>query len=349
MKLLIDSADPKEIERFIHLGIISGVTTNPTFMQRTGFKSDIEMIKGIQSLFGAFDGNDIELHVEAIGETVTEIVKNAQRIKESIASTTNIIFKIPFSRIGVEACSKLHKGGTPVSLHLVESVNQALIAANAGAEYVCILVGRMEDEGGVDGVSIVDKIIKAFRSCDIQTKVMVSSVRHPIHVSNSFIIGADAITIPPKIFETIFYHPTTERGLRLFWEHYLSSFPISQVGFNKELIVNPEDSLSTALQKTINQKSSAVIIANKGELVGIFTMGDLKRLIASEEYPQPNTPISAIAPNIEPKTILSTDPVSKAKELMLKYNIEQLVVLDGETHHVVGLLQMKDLVLLGVL
>jgi|TARA_Y100000590_G_scaffold15147_1_gene18221 transaldolase len=210
MKILIDTLDLKEIKKYSDMGIISGVTTNPTFSKRFGMEDDIDTIKQVSDALGGKG----DIYIEAFGHTMREIEDNAHRISNG-SSYKNIIFKIPFTESGVEATSNLSKIGYKTNLHLIYSVTQALIAEQAGATYICPLVGRMDDVGN-DGVENVIKMKKCYDTNSVTTKIMGSSIRNVNHVIELYKVGIDAITIPPEILEKMFYHPLTDSGFKTF-------------------------------------------------------------------------------------------------------------------------------------
>ena len=212
MKILIDTLDVKEIKKYSDMGIISGVTTNPTFSKRFGMKDDIDTIKQVSD---AIAGKG-DIFIEALGHTEREIEDNAHRISNG-SSYKNIIFKIPFTESGVKATSNLSKIGYKTNLHLIYSVTQALIAEQSGATYICPLVGRMDDIGN-DGIENVTKMKKCYDKNLVETKIMGSSIRNVKHVAELYRVGIDSITIPPKILEQMFYHPLTTSGFETFVE-----------------------------------------------------------------------------------------------------------------------------------
>ena len=212
MKILIDTLDVKEIKKYSDMGVISGVTTNPPFSKRFGMKDDIDTIKQVSDAVGGKG----DIFIEAFGHTDREIEDNAHRISNG-SSYKNIIFKIPFTEAGVKATSNLSKIGYKTNLHLIYSVTQALISEQAGATYICPLVGRMDDIGN-DGIENITKMKKCYDTNSVTTKIMGSSIRNVNHVVELYRVGIDSITIPPKILEQMFYHPLTTSGFETFVE-----------------------------------------------------------------------------------------------------------------------------------
>jgi|TARA_B110000977_G_scaffold201355_1_gene295539 transaldolase len=210
VKILIDTLDLKEIKKYSQFGILSGVTTNPTFSKRFGMSDDIDTINQTSEALGGVG----EVHVEAFGESSAEIEDNANSISER-SEYNNLIFKVPFTESGVEATSKLSKKGFKINLHLIYSVNQALLSETVGATYICPLIGRKDDIGD-DGIANIKKIKDCFDSNSVSTKIMGSSVRYPKHIIELYEIGVDIVTVPPKVLEKMFYHPLTTDGFDTF-------------------------------------------------------------------------------------------------------------------------------------
>tara|TARA_R100001509_G_C4848599_1_gene209244 strand:+ start:474 stop:1130 length:657 start_codon:yes stop_codon:yes gene_type:complete len=210
MKILIDTLDLNEIKKYSELGIISGTTTNPTFSKRFGMKDDLDTIKQVAE---AQDGVG-EIYIEAFGDTADEIEDNAWRISEG-SDYKDLIFKIPFTEAGVCATSKLSKSRFRINLHLVFSLSQSLIAEQVGAEFICPLIGRMDDDG-MNGLEVVKEIKKSYDTNKVKTKIMGSSIRNMNHVNELIKIGVDYVTIPPKILDKMFYHKLTDEGFQTF-------------------------------------------------------------------------------------------------------------------------------------
>ena len=201
MKIFIDTLDLKAIKKYHDMGILAGVTTNPTMQKKFGFKDDLDMVLKLREVIG-----DGEIHVEAFGRTAAEILKNSDRI---LSTGKNLVFKIPFSEVGVYAVHRLNRMGYKTSMHLVYSLSQAIITSVVGATYICALAGRLDDVGQSSMETIAQMI-------GLGPKVMVSSVRHPTHVMTAKLIGADSVTIPPDVLALMFDHPLTERGINTF-------------------------------------------------------------------------------------------------------------------------------------
>jgi len=201
MEIFIDTLDLDIIKKYHDMGILTGVTTNPTMQKEFGFKDDLDMVLKLREVIG-----DGEIHIEAFGRTADEILKNSDRI---LSTGKNLVFKIPFSEAGVYAVHHLTKMGYKTSMHLVYSLSQAIIASVVEPTYICTLAGRLDDIGHKSMEPIAQMV-------GLGPKVMVSSVRHPQHVIMAKQIEADAVTIPPGVLELMFDHPLTKRGINIF-------------------------------------------------------------------------------------------------------------------------------------
>jgi len=212
MRLFLDSSDLNEIEKFSDLGLISGVTTNPTHLVKYGIKDDLDFVKRVRII-----NSNLEIHTEAFGLTEKEIVSEVDRIKDGkYVREYNLVYKIPFSLEGLKV---IKRRDIRTNIHLVYSVNQAILAAVAGATYICILVGRGSDVG-YNMIKLIEDIKEAYEKNKIPTKIMFSSVRSPKHVERAFRLGVDVVTIPTKVLEKMFDNAMTERGILAFKNDY---------------------------------------------------------------------------------------------------------------------------------
>lgn len=332
MKIFLDTLDLDLIKKYSDIGILSGITTNPTFAKRFGMHDDLDMITKVRKALGKG-----EIHVEALGETAREIIKNAQYLATK-SRDRNLVFKIPFGEEGIQATKTLIKNKKKTNLHLIYSLNQALLAASIGSTYICPLVGRLDDVGH-DAMSNIRDIKEAYKLNSEKTLIMVSSVRHPQHVSRAYLTGVDAITIPPNVLEQMFYHPLTDKGIYTFKEDIQVIKPISDKKINKTLIVDEKDSLNQCLSLMVSQKSGAVAVCSRKKLLGIFTAGDLKRLVGKGKKYNLNDPISKFMTK-SPITIDINETVQKAREVFQNFHIDQLVVVDNGS--VLGILDIKE-------
>ncbi|RJQ30915.1 MAG: fructose-6-phosphate aldolase [Actinobacteria bacterium] len=218
MELFIDTANIEEIKEANSLGIISGVTTNPSLCQKEGrdFKASIKEICGIVSG---------PVSAEAVSMKCDEIVKEAE-VLAKIAP--NVVVKIPIFEDGLAATSKLAKKGIKVNMTLIFSTNQAILAAKAGAAFVSPFVGRLDDIGQ-DGVDLVADIVSIYKDYGINTKVISASIRNPMHVTASARVGADIATVPFNVLKAMVKHPLTDIGI----EKFLSDWQVLQTVTSK--------------------------------------------------------------------------------------------------------------------
>lgn len=205
MKIFIDTANIDEIKRANEWGVIDGVTTNPTLVAKEGkdFKSIIDQILSI------VDG---PISVEVISTDSEGMVKEALEMSKW---SENIVIKIPMIPEGLKAVKILNEKGVKTNVTLVFSVNQAILAAKAGATYVSPFIGRLDDIGH-DGMQIIRDLVQIYKLYDFKTEIIVASVRHPLHVIESAKIGAHVATIPFGVIEKMFKHPLTDIGLEKF-------------------------------------------------------------------------------------------------------------------------------------
>lgn len=210
MKFFIDTANIQEIKEASRLGLIDGVTTNPTLVAKEG-RSFEELIREI---CGIVDG---PVSVEGVS---TEAEGMIQEARELAKIHKNIVVKIPLTTEGLKATKILSSEGIKVNMTLVFSPVQALMAAKAGAAYVSPFVGRLDDVSHV-GMDLVDQILTIYGNYDFETEVIVASIRNPLHVLDAALMGADIATIPFKVIEQLAKHPLTDVGIDRFlrdWE-----------------------------------------------------------------------------------------------------------------------------------
>ncbi|MBI5124588.1 MAG: fructose-6-phosphate aldolase [Candidatus Omnitrophica bacterium] len=205
MKLFIDTANINEIREANSLGIIDGVTTNPTLIAREG-RSFLEVVKEICSIV------DGPISAEAVSLKSDAIMKEALSLSRI---HKNIVVKIPLTAEGLKAAKVLAKEGVRTNLTLCFSANQALLAAKAGATYISPFIGRLDDIGQV-GMDLVRDIKTIFTNYSFKTQVIVASIRNPIHVLEAAKIGADIATVPYNILMALVKHPLTDIGIERF-------------------------------------------------------------------------------------------------------------------------------------
>jgi transaldolase len=209
MKFFLDTANVEAIKQAVEWGVCDGVTTNPTLLSKE--KGEFEEI--IKEICSAVNG---PVSVEAVGRTREEMVKEA---KTYSSWAKNIVIKIPMTKEGLKAVSRLKKEGIKTNVTLVFSANQALLAAKAGAAYVSPFIGRLDDIGHC-GMDVVRETVSIFRTHNIKTEVIVASIRHPLHVAEAAQTGAEIATIPFDVLEKMLKHPLTDAGIKKFLEDW---------------------------------------------------------------------------------------------------------------------------------
>ncbi len=213
MHFFLDSADIEEIRKAAGWGVIDGVTTNPSLVAKSGGRDFHGLIREIASLVeGPVSAEVTSLDPEGM-------VAEGRALA---AVAPNVAVKIPMGRDGMTACSQLTREGIAVNVTLVFSPQQALLAAAAGAAYVSPFVGRLDDIGE-DGIGLVGDIVELFDIHNITTEIIAASIRHPRHVAEAALAGADIATVPLAVLEKCFDHPLTESGIKKFladWEEF---------------------------------------------------------------------------------------------------------------------------------
>jgi TalC/MipB family fructose-6-phosphate aldolase len=276
MELYLDSANLKEIEEGFKLGFLNGLTTTPTFMQREGITDIDGMIVKLSKMVPV-------LQIEALGDTAEDVLKEAQRQLALGLDPTKTVFKIPVSLEGVRACKLLRNEGLLVNVHLVYTLQQAYMAMQAGATYVCPLVGRLQDQGH-DALDLVSQIVDAVDHYGYDTKVMFSSVRTLEHVRNALNLGVHTITVPLKIMKQLTENHFTTVGTDQFIrDTRLMTVKVKEAINSVNPIVSADTNLADAIVKMTEYGFGAITIVHAdGSLKGVFTDGDLRRKIQTE-------------------------------------------------------------------
>lgn len=206
MKIFLDTADTQTIRELSEMGLVDGITTNPTLIAKTGRRFD-EVIKEICTLIGG------PVNAEITSTAAEGILEEAHRIRQWGDQT---VIKIPMNREGLKAVWRLSEEGIPTTVTLIFSVPQAILAAKAGARYLCPFVGRLDDISS-EGTSLlydITAVLNQYPEWDCE--VMAASIRHPLHVVEAARAGVDIITIPPKVIDQMLIHPLTDKGIAQF-------------------------------------------------------------------------------------------------------------------------------------
>ena len=217
MKFFLDTANVDEIRKANDMGIICGVTTNPSLIAKEG-RVFSEVVAEIASIVnGPISGEVLPTTVTADGMIV--------EAKQIAKIHPNMVIKIPMTDQGLIACRKLTQLGIKVNMTLIFSVNQALLAARAGAAYVSPFIGRLDDISQ-DGMDLIRDIAKIFKQYNIKSEIIAASIRNPLHATECALAGADIATVPYKVIQQMIKHPLTDIGIEKFKADYMKVFSI---------------------------------------------------------------------------------------------------------------------------
>ncbi|MBD3329986.1 fructose-6-phosphate aldolase [Candidatus Peregrinibacteria bacterium] len=212
MQFYLDTADIKDIKKYSSWGIIDGVTTNPSLIA----KEKIKLETRIKEIAEIVDG---PISCEVISEDSEGMLTEARKFA---TWHPNIYIKIPMTAEGLKAVKILNEEGINTNVTLIFSLPQAIMAAKAGATLISPFVGRLDDIS-FDGMQLIEEIVTAFNNYKFDTKVLVASIRHPRHVNEAALIGADIVTLPPNVFDKLIAHPLSDIGIQKFLEDYKAS------------------------------------------------------------------------------------------------------------------------------
>lgn len=334
MELYLDSANLKEIKQAFKLGFLNGLTTTPTFMQREGIADIDATIVELSKIVPV-------LQIEALGNTAEEILAEAQRQLDLGLDINKTVFKIPVSLEGVRACNLLRKKGMLVNVHLVYTVQQAYMAMQAGATYVCPLVGRLQDQGH-DALALVEQCVNAVNRYNYPTKVMFSSVRHSEHVRNAINIGVHTITVPYKVMTALTENNLTSVGT----DQFIRDTRLMTVRVKDAIkSINPVADAGLALKDAIVKMTeygfgSVAVVGGDGSLKGIFTDSDLRRLLQSGGQGALDKKLGDVC-HANPLTIDGNALLNEAAQVFKQTAVDTLLVV--ENGKPVGMLDIQDL------
>ncbi|MCE9617421.1 MAG: fructose-6-phosphate aldolase [Nitrosarchaeum sp.] len=207
MKIFLDTANLESIRKFNDMGLLDGITTNPSLMSKEGGNP-----KDIMEEITKIIKGDVSL--EVVSTEYSGMIEEGKRLRQY---GKNVVVKVPMTPDGLKACKHLTSEGIPVNVTLIFSPNQALLAAKSGAKYISPFIGRLDDIGK-DGMNLIRDIKKIFDNYkdDFKTQILVASIRHPIHVVDAAKIGAHVVTLPPAVLDKMLQHPLTDIGLDNF-------------------------------------------------------------------------------------------------------------------------------------
>lgn len=217
MKIFLDTANLESIRKFNDMGLLDGITTNPSLMSKEGGNPKDGMAEITKIIQG-------DVSLEVLSTDYSGMVEEGRKLRNY---GKNVVVKVPMTPDGLKACKILTSENIPVNVTLILSSNQAVLAAKAGAKYVSPFIGRLDDIGH-DGMQLIKEIKTIFSNYDFKTQILVASVRHPLHVIEAAKIGADVVTLPPAVLDKMLGHPLTEIGLKNFladWEKLKKANP----------------------------------------------------------------------------------------------------------------------------
>ncbi len=212
MKIFLDTANIEQIRNGMKLGLVDGVTTNPTLISKENAKFEERIVEICEAVKGPVSAEVI----------ATDFDNMLSQARELASLNEHVVVKIPMTPDGIRAVKALSEEGIKTNVTLIFSSLQGLLAAKAGATYVSPFVGRLDDVGN-DGMQLVAELSEIFGNYGFATEIIVASVRHPIHVLQAAMIGADIVTIPYEVLLRLFNHPLTDNGLKRFqndWQEY---------------------------------------------------------------------------------------------------------------------------------
>lgn len=205
MEFFLDTADIKEIETGLEWGMVDGITTNPSLIAKMG----LPYLKTVQEIARLVPG---PVSGEVLATDFDGMMEQGRRLS---GLAENVVVKVPLTPAGLQAVRALGKEGIRCNVTLCFSAAQALLAAKAGAAYISPFIGRLDDVAE-DGMLLIDQVVTIYRAYDFDTKVLVASVRHPVHIVQAAQLGADVATLPFKVLEQLYKHPLTDAGLERF-------------------------------------------------------------------------------------------------------------------------------------
>lgn len=212
MKLFIDSANPKEVKEMWELGIIDGVTTNPTLAAKAG----VDYKTAVDEILKTVDG---DISLEVLATDASTMVKEGQTLS---AINSNVVVKLPTTEEGLKALKILKSSGIRINMTLVFSATQALLVAKLGAYFVSPFVGRLDDVGEV-GMDLVSEIRQIYDNYGFETQILAASIRNENHVKQAALLGADIATCPYSVLKKLVAHPLTDKGVKQFLDDFQKS------------------------------------------------------------------------------------------------------------------------------
>ena len=334
MELYLESHDLKEIEEAFKSGIPSGLTTSPGFIQRSTISDETALIQKLSSLASV-------IQIDAIGEKSETIVHESHRLMSLGISPDSIVLRIPVSMEGIKACRILSKEGIQINIQSIFTLQQAYVAMQAGAAYVSIPAGKLQDHG-YDSSALLEQSISCAKKYNYQTKIMITEVRSAEHVRNAINLGVHAIALPWKIIKGLTENDYSNQSNQQFFES--NRFLTTLV---KDVLrdINPQVKLSDTILDAVVQMSQgglgAVAVLNKqSEVIGVFTDGDLRRLLQGDGKDILTMKLSDLKFK-QPISIEANAYLKDAAQILKDKRIDNLLVM--ESGKLIGMLDIQDL------
>jgi signal-transduction protein with cAMP-binding, CBS, and nucleotidyltransferase domain len=259
------------------------------------------------------------------------------------------VFKVPISNEGVKACKRLRDKGHRVNVHLIYTLNQAYMAMEAGASFICPLAGRMQDQGH-DAIQLFEQCVDVIDRYGYDSKVMFSSVRHAEHVRQAMLTGVHVCTMPYSVMKNLCENTLTALGTAQFREHtQLMTVRVKDVIRTANPVCQTSDTLTNAMVKMTESRLGVVtLVDSAGAVAGVFTDGDLRRKLQADGRGILDKPLATIGFSKSPHTIDRDSLLNDAVKVFKKAEVDSIVVVDGAKKPV-GVLDVQDLIKLGLL
>ena len=334
MELYLESHDLKEIEEAFKSGIPSGLTTSPAFIQRSTLSDETALIKKISSLANV-------IHIDALGEKSETIVHEAHRLMSLGISSDSIVLRIPVSMEGIKACRILSREGIKVNIQSVFTLQQAYVAMQAGAAYLSIPSGKLQDHG-YDSSALLEQSIACAKKYNYQTKIMITEVRSAEHVRNAINLSVHAIALPWNIIKGLTENDYSNQSNQQFFESNRFLTTLVKDVFRA---INPQVKLSDTILDAVVQMSqgglgAVAVLDEQAEVIGVFTDGDLRRLLQGDGKDILTMKLSDLKFK-QPISIEANAYLREAAQILKDKRIDNLLVMDNGK--LIGMLDIQDL------
>ncbi len=334
MELYLESHDLKEIEEAFKSGIPAGLTATPSFIHRTVTTDEKTLLQKLTRLAPV-------IQIDAIGEKAETIVHDAHRLMDLGLTSDNTVFRIPVSMEGIKACKLLSKEGIKVNIQSVFTLQQAYVSMQAGASYVSIPTGRLQDHG-YDSTALFEQSIACGLKYNYPTRIMMTAVRSSEHVRNAINIGVQAIALPWNILKGLTENDYSSQSNQQFSEHTrMITVQVKDALRGNNPIVHLKDSILDAVVQMSQGGFGAVAVLDEKESVaGVFTDGDLRRLLQGGGKDILQMKLSEIQFK-QPISIEASALLIEASRILKEKRIDNILVIeDGQ---LIGMLDIQDL------